>query len=242
MDAATHGLAVMRSTWQRRSVVEVGRLEERWRFRGEGGGRGARSRALAQEENSAGTGGWPEVPRRLLRPDRWRLVHAGQVRDRLDAVENVFWQVMCAAPQLATTYVAPTGMMYAQSSADEAPVVLTYAAPATMTYTAPKCAPQASEHGSGEVEPLLAAPAAPVASTYDGSANAITSELDELIEKLRNFRASSEHESEVHDASEAEQAEQRQHNEVHNSPEHNQQHHEHCMYETDSNNSEQHDG
>ena len=81
VDAATHGLAVMRSEWQRRSVMEVGRLEERWRFRGEGGGRGARTRALAQEENSLGTGGWPEVPRRLLRPGRWRLVHAGRVRD-----------------------------------------------------------------------------------------------------------------------------------------------------------------
>ena len=82
VDAASQGFAAMRSSWAHRSVAEVGRLEERWRWKLTGGiGPGPRESALADVPDEVIGGEWKNVPRKLLSPSLWSRVYCGRVQD-----------------------------------------------------------------------------------------------------------------------------------------------------------------
>ena len=72
----------MRSSWATRSVAEVGRLEERWRWKLTGGiGAGPRELALADVSNEVVGGEWKNVPKKLHSPSLWHRVYCGHVQD-----------------------------------------------------------------------------------------------------------------------------------------------------------------
>ena len=72
----------MRSSWAPRSVAEVGRLEERWRWKLTGGiGPGPRESALADVPDEVIGGEWKNVPKKLLSPSLWSRVYCGRVQD-----------------------------------------------------------------------------------------------------------------------------------------------------------------
>ena len=72
----------MRFLWAPRSVAEVGRLEERWRWKLTGGiGPGPRESALADVPDEVVGGEWKNVPKKLLSPSLWSRVYCGRVQD-----------------------------------------------------------------------------------------------------------------------------------------------------------------
>ena len=72
----------MRSSWATRSIAEVGRLEERWRWKLTGGiGAGPRELALADVNNEIVGGEWKNVQKKLLSPSLWHRVYCGRVQD-----------------------------------------------------------------------------------------------------------------------------------------------------------------
>ena len=82
VDAAPVVIAAMRSSWATRSVAEVGRLEERWRWNLTGGiGAGPRELALADMSNEVVGGEWKNVPKKLLSLSLWHRVCCGRVQD-----------------------------------------------------------------------------------------------------------------------------------------------------------------
>ena len=65
VDAAPKGIAAMRSSWAPRSVAEVGRLEERWRWKLTGGiGPGPLESAVADVPDEVVGGEWKNVPKK----------------------------------------------------------------------------------------------------------------------------------------------------------------------------------
>ena len=68
----------MRSSWATRSVAEVGRLEERWRWKLTGGiGAGPCELALADVCNEVVGGEWKNAPKKLIS----HRVYCGRVQD-----------------------------------------------------------------------------------------------------------------------------------------------------------------
>ena len=77
-DAAPHGLGVCKSVWARRSVVDVGRVAERWWYHM--GVADARNPEFCEEElPSSVSPDWQAVPARLMTEDRWQTVYSHPV-------------------------------------------------------------------------------------------------------------------------------------------------------------------
>ena len=78
-DAAPHGLGVCNSAWCSRSVIEVGRVAERWRFHM---GAGA-ARQLELDEDavllSQLSPDWMPVPKRLMAEEKWQTIHSRRI-------------------------------------------------------------------------------------------------------------------------------------------------------------------
>ena len=72
----------MRSSWAPRSVAEMGRLEERWRWKLTGGiWPGARELALTDVQDEVVGREWTNVPKTLLSPSHWSRVCCGRVQN-----------------------------------------------------------------------------------------------------------------------------------------------------------------
>ena len=78
-DAAPHGLGVCKSTWCSRSVVEIGRVAERWRFRM--GATNARELELGEDPVLLAqlSPDWRPVPGRLMSAEKWGTIHSQQI-------------------------------------------------------------------------------------------------------------------------------------------------------------------